>query len=135
MSGRNTRSRRGRDSPEEHQEGEIAKDANPNEEEDLHLAPEEEEQVEEPEHEPEIPVMADDNGVIDALNHGVAQITAATAQAANNIQQPQKCKLVPFLTPHFRPIKVMSWITHPEIFTNTMNSPPSLCFLIPKSSR
>ena len=90
MSGRNTRSRRGRDSPEEHQEGEIAKDANPNEEEDLHLAPEEEEQVEEPEHEPEIPVMADDNGVIDALNHGVAQITAATAQAANNIQQPQQ---------------------------------------------
>ena len=46
--------------------------------------------MEEPEHEPEIPVMADDNGVIDAINHGVVQITAAIAQAAKNIQQPQQ---------------------------------------------
>ena len=44
----------------------------------------------EPEHEPWIPVMADDDGgVIDAINHGIAQITAAIAQVANNIQQPQ----------------------------------------------
>ena len=94
MSARNTRSRRGRDSPEEHQEGEIAEvanPANPEEEEKLDFAPgEEEEQVEELEHEPEIPIMADNNGVIDAINHGIAQITAAIAQAANNIQQPQQ---------------------------------------------
>ena len=91
MSARNTRSRRGRDSPEAHQEGEIAEEANPEEEENLHFAPgEEEEQVEEVEHEPEIPIMADNNGVIDAINHGIAQITAAIAQAANNIQQPQQ---------------------------------------------
>ena len=90
MSGRTTCSRRGRDSPEEHQEGEIAEEANPNEEENLDLAPKEEEQVEELEHEPEIPVMADNNGVIDAINHGIAQITSAIAQAANNVQQPQQ---------------------------------------------
>ena len=90
MSRRNTHSRRGQDSPEEHQEGEIAEEANLNEEENLVLAPEEEEQVEELEHEPEMPVMADNNGVIDAINHGIAQITAAIAQAANNIQQPQQ---------------------------------------------
>ena len=46
--------------------------------------------MEEPEHEPEIPVIADDNGVIDAINHGVAQITAAIEEAANNIQQSQQ---------------------------------------------
>ena len=46
--------------------------------------------MEELEHEPEIPVMADNNGVIDAINHGIVQITAAIAQAANNIQQPQQ---------------------------------------------
>ena len=90
MSGPNTRSRRGRDSPEEHQEEEIAEEANPNEEEELDLAHEEEEQVEELEHEPEIPVMANNNEVIDAINQGIAQITAAIAQAANNIQQPQQ---------------------------------------------
>ena len=90
MSGRNTHSRRGRDSPEEDQEGEIAEEANPNEEENLDLAPEEEEQVEDLEHEPEIPVMADNNGVIDAINHGIAQITTAISQAANNVQQPQQ---------------------------------------------
>ena len=46
--------------------------------------------MEELEHEPVIPIMADDNGVIDAINNGVAQITGAIAQAANNIQQPQQ---------------------------------------------
>ena len=92
MSRPNTRSRQGRESPEEHQEEEIAEDANPHGEEELALAPKEEQQVEEPEHEPEIPVMADHNGVIDAINHGVAQITAAVAQAANNIQQPQQAQ-------------------------------------------
>ena len=51
---------RGRDSPEQHQEEEeIAKEANPNKEEELDLPHKEEEQVEELEHEPEIPVMAD----------------------------------------------------------------------------
>ena len=65
MSTRNTRSRRGRDSPEAHQEGEIAEEANPEEEENLDLAPdEEEEQVEDLEHEPKIPIMADNNGVV-----------------------------------------------------------------------
>ena len=84
MSARNTRSRRGRDSPEAHQEGEIAVEANPEEEENLNFATgEEEEQVEELEHKPEIPIMADENGVIDAINHGIAQITAAIAQAAS----------------------------------------------------
>ena len=92
MSGPNTCSRRGQDSPEEHQEEEIAEEANPNEEEELVLAPEEEEQVEELEHKAEIPVMADNNEVIDAINHGIAQITAAIAQAANNIQQPQQAQ-------------------------------------------
>ena len=92
MSARNTRSRRGRDSPEPHQEGETAEEANPDEEENLDLAPEEEEQAEELEHEPEIPTMADNNEVIDAINHGITQITAAIAQAANNIQQPQQAQ-------------------------------------------
>ena len=89
QSGLNTRSRRGRDSSEQHQEEEITEEANPNEEEELDLAHEEEEQVEELEHEPEIPAMADSNKVIDAINQGIAQITATIAQAANNIQQPQ----------------------------------------------
>ena len=89
MSGRNTRSRRGRDSPEEHQEGDGAEEEHPNEEEDLEIALDEAEQVGEPEElelEPVIPVMADGNGVIDAINNGVTQITAAIAQAANNVQ-------------------------------------------------
>ena len=46
--------------------------------------------MEELEHESEIPVMADNNEVIDAINHGIAQITASIAQAATNIQQPQQ---------------------------------------------
>ena len=97
MSARNTHSRRGRDSPEAHQEGEIAEEVNPEDEENLDLAPDkEEEQVEELEHEPEIPIMADNNGVIDAINHGIAQITAAIAQAANNIQQPQQVQVGQF---------------------------------------
>ena len=96
MSVRNTRSRRGRDSPEGHKEGEIAGEANPDEEENLNLAPEEEEQAEELEHEPELPNMADNNDVIDAINHGIAQITAAIAQAANNIQQPHQVQVGQF---------------------------------------
>ena len=52
--------------------------------------------MEELEHEPVIPVMADDNGVIDAINNGVAQITAAITQAANNIQQPQQVQVGTF---------------------------------------
>ena len=44
------------------------------------------EEPEELEHEPAIPIMADGNGLIDAINNGVAQITAAIAQAANNVQ-------------------------------------------------
>ena len=90
QSGLNTRSRRGRDSSEQHQEEEITEEANPNEEEELDLAHEEEEQVEELEHKSEIPAMADNNEVIDAINQGIAQITATIAQAANNIQQPQQ---------------------------------------------
>ena len=134
MSGRNTRSRRGQDSPEEHQEVEGAVEANPNEEEELELALDKAGQVDKLECEPVVPAMADDNGMIDAINNGIAEITAAIAQAANNIQQPHKCRLVPFPTPHFKPIKVMSWIIHPEIFINTMNSPPSHCSLTWKNS-
>ena len=44
------------------------------------------EEAEESEHEPAIPIMADGNGLIDAINNGVAQITAAITQAANNVQ-------------------------------------------------
>ena len=47
-------------------------------------------ELEEREHKPVIPVMADGNGMIDAINNGVTQITAAIAQAANNVQQPQQ---------------------------------------------
>ena len=54
--------------------------------------------MEELEHEPVIPVMADDSGVIDAINNGVAQITAAITQAANNNQQPQQVQVGTF--PH-----------------------------------
>ena len=52
--------------------------------------------MEELEHEPEIPIMADNNGVIDAINHDIAQITAAIAQVANNIQQPQQVQVGQF---------------------------------------
>ena len=96
MSGQDSRSCRGRDSPEEHQEVEGAVEANPNEEEELELALDEAGQVDELEHEPVIPVMADDDGVIDAINNGIAEITTAIAQAANNIQQPQQVQVGTF---------------------------------------
>ena len=74
--------------------------------------------------------MADNNGVIDAINHGITQITAAIAQAANNIQQPQQVQ-----AGQFSRSPLQAHQGNPETSVNTTNSLPSHCSLMQKNSR